>query len=114
MAGVELAAVERDALAHPRQAVPGGALIARRTAGGAVVRDLQLEARAAVADGDAARLVADYAALFAAVSQSVIRYQFFAGDRLPTKKLATQAGRFDWTSSAPWSTAPANSATSRC
>jgi hypothetical protein len=52
---------------------------------------------APVADGDAARLVADYAALFAAVSQSVIRYQFFAGDRLPTKKLATQAGRFDWT-----------------
>jgi len=52
---------------------------------------------APVADGDAARLVADYAALFAAVSQSVIRYQFFAGDRLPTKKRATQAGRFDWT-----------------
>jgi hypothetical protein len=58
---------------------------------------LAAQQQAPVADGDAARLVADYAALFAAVSQSVIRYQFFAGDRLPTKKLATQAGRFDWT-----------------
>src|SRR3546814_3877368 len=36
--------------------------------------------------GDEARLVEEYSALFAAVSQSVIQYQFFVGNRLPTKK----------------------------
>lgn len=44
--------------------------------------------------GAAARQVADYQALFAVVAQSVIDYQFFKGNRLPTKK---RAGQFDWT-----------------
>jgi hypothetical protein len=46
--------------------------------------------------GDDARLVEEYAALFAAVSRSVISYQFFAGNRLPTKKLDNKADVFDW------------------
>lgn len=42
---------------------------------------------------DAARLAA-YQALFATVAAAVVEYQFFAGNRLPTKK---RAGQFDWT-----------------
>lgn len=46
--------------------------------------------------GDQARLVEEYANLFAAVSQAVIQYQFFVGNRLPTKKRDNKAGVFDW------------------
>ncbi len=46
--------------------------------------------------GDDARLVEEYSALFAAVSQSVINYQFFVGNRLPTKKRDNKADIFDW------------------
>lgn len=46
--------------------------------------------------GDDARLVEDYTALFAAVSHSVITYQFFKGNRLPTKKRDNKADIFDW------------------
>jgi len=46
--------------------------------------------------GDDARLVEEYSELFAAVSQSVINYQFFAGNRLPTKKRDNKANVFDW------------------
>ena len=46
--------------------------------------------------GEDARLVEEYAALFAAVSRSVIDYQFFVGNRLPTKKRDNKAGVFDW------------------
>lgn len=46
--------------------------------------------------GDEARLVEEYAALFAAVSRSVINYQFFVGNRLPTKKRDNKADVFDW------------------
>lgn len=46
--------------------------------------------------GDDALLVEEYAALFAAVSQSVINYQFFVGNRLPTKKRDNKANVFDW------------------
>jgi hypothetical protein len=46
--------------------------------------------------GEPARLAEEYAALFAAVSQSVIRYQFFAGNRLPTKKHDNRTDIFDW------------------
>ena len=35
-------------------------------------------------------------ALFAAVSQAVIEYQFFVGNRLPTKKKDNKADVFDW------------------
>ena len=46
--------------------------------------------------GDQARLVDEYTGLFAAVSQAVINYQFFVGNRLPTKKRDNKAGVFDW------------------
>lgn len=46
--------------------------------------------------GDDARLVAEHQALFAAVSRAVIEYQFFVGNRLPTKKRDNKAGQFDW------------------
>lgn len=44
--------------------------------------------------GPDAAIVADYRALFAVLADSVIRYQFFPGNRLPTKK---RKGAFDWT-----------------
>lgn len=46
--------------------------------------------------GDDAQTVAEYTALFGAVSRSVIAYQFFVGNRLPTKKRDNQADVFDW------------------
>lgn len=44
---------------------------------------------------DAERLQ-EYMALFAAVSQAVIEYQFFVGNRLPTKKRDNKNDVFDW------------------
>jgi len=46
--------------------------------------------------GDQARLVEEYTNLFDAVSQAVVTYQFFVGNRLPTKKRDNKAGVFDW------------------
>lgn len=46
--------------------------------------------------GDQARLVEEYTNLFDAVSQAVMTYQFFSGNRLPTKKRDNKAGIFDW------------------
>lgn len=46
--------------------------------------------------GADAQRVAEYANLFAAVSRAVIEYQFFVGNRLPTKKRDNKAGVFDW------------------
>lgn len=46
--------------------------------------------------GADAQLVEEYSALFAAVSQSVIHYQFFVGNRLPTKKHDNKTNVFDW------------------
>jgi hypothetical protein len=46
--------------------------------------------------GDEAQLVEEYSALFAAMSRSVINYQFFVGNRLPTKKRDNKANVFDW------------------
>lgn len=46
--------------------------------------------------GEDARRVEEYSALFAAISQSVITYQFFVGNRLPTKKRDNKADIFDW------------------
>lgn len=46
--------------------------------------------------GEDARLVAEHLALFGAVSEAVIEYQFFVGNRLPTKKRDNKAGKFDW------------------
>ncbi len=46
--------------------------------------------------GEDARRVAEHMALFGAVSEAVIQYQFFVGNRLPTKKRDNKAGQFDW------------------
>lgn len=46
--------------------------------------------------GQAAQAVEEHMALFAAVSQAVIEYQFFVGNRLPTKKRDNKADVFDW------------------
>lgn len=46
--------------------------------------------------GDEARNLHEHMALFAAVSQAVIQYQFFVGNRLPTKKRDNKAAVFDW------------------
>lgn len=46
--------------------------------------------------GADAERVEEYTRLFAAVSEAVIHYQFFAGNRLPTKKRDNKAGVFDW------------------
>jgi hypothetical protein len=46
--------------------------------------------------GEQAQLVEEYSNLFAAVSSAVIQYQFFVGNRLPTKKRDNKAGVFDW------------------
>lgn len=48
------------------------------------------------ADGDRARELHEHMSLFAAISQAVIEYQFFAGNRLPTKKRDNKADVFDW------------------
>lgn len=44
--------------------------------------------------GAAAETMADYRALFSVLADSVRTYQFFAGNRLPTKK---RKGAFEWT-----------------
>lgn len=44
--------------------------------------------------GAAAETMADYRALFSVLADSVINYQFFPGNRLPTKK---RKGVFEWT-----------------
>lgn len=46
--------------------------------------------------GEQALALQEHMALFAAVSQAVIQYQFFAGDRLPTKKRDNKQDVFDW------------------
>lgn len=44
-------------------------------------------------EGDDARMVAEYQALFKSVANSIVVHQFFAGNRLPTRK----RGAFEWT-----------------
>lgn len=46
--------------------------------------------------GEEAQAVEEHMALFAAVSQAVIEYQFFKGNRLPTKKRDNKDEVFDW------------------
>lgn len=46
--------------------------------------------------GDDARNLQEHMALFGAISQSVIGYQFFVGNRLPTKKRENKLAVFDW------------------
>jgi hypothetical protein len=47
--------------------------------------------------GDAAQVNADYMALFSALAGSVREFQFFPGNRLPTKLRDNREGNFDWT-----------------
>ncbi len=47
--------------------------------------------------GAQAQILADYMSLFSAVADSVINYQFFRGNRLPTKVRDNAGGNFDWT-----------------
>lgn len=47
--------------------------------------------------GQDAQLLADYMSLFSSVADSVITYQFFRGNRLPTKVRENRSGGFDWT-----------------
>ncbi|MES2989346.1 MAG: hypothetical protein V4808_15710 [Pseudomonadota bacterium] len=46
--------------------------------------------------GEDAQRIEEYMALFAAVSQAVQEYQFFVGNRLPTKKSDNKNQVFDW------------------
>lgn len=46
--------------------------------------------------GGDAQTLQEHMALFAAVSDAVIQYQFFKGNRLPTKKRDNKADVFDW------------------
>jgi len=46
--------------------------------------------------GEDAQSLQEHMALFAAVSQAVIQYQFFKGNRLPTKKRDNRDNIFDW------------------
>jgi hypothetical protein len=46
--------------------------------------------------GEQARMVEEYTGLFGAVARAVVSYQFFVGNRLPTKKRDNKAGIFDW------------------
>jgi len=46
--------------------------------------------------GEEAQNLQEHMALFSAVSQSVINYQFFVGNRLPTKKRDNKADIFEW------------------
>lgn len=46
--------------------------------------------------GEDAQYVQEHIALFAAVSQAVIEYQFFVGNRLPTKKRDNKEDVFEW------------------
>lgn len=56
--------------------------------------------------GDAARVSADYMALFSSLAMSVVEYQFFPGNRLPTKLRDNRTGNFDWTLGAGVSAIP--------
>lgn len=46
--------------------------------------------------GESAQNLQEHMALFSAVSQSVINYQFFVGNRLPTKKRDNKTDVFEW------------------
>ncbi|WP_308461750.1 hypothetical protein [Sphingomonas folli] len=76
-----------DWTAQARGQIDAALAAAQATLGNEVVR-------APETIGADTRLMADYQALFAVVAQSVIDYQFFKGNRLPTKR---RAGQFDWT-----------------
>lgn len=56
--------------------------------------------------GEDARNLQEHMALFAAVSQAVMEYQFFVGNRLPTKKHDNKDGVFDWSLGAGVATLP--------
>jgi hypothetical protein len=56
--------------------------------------------------GEDAIALQEHMALFAAVADSVMQYQFFAGNRLPTKKRDNKKDVFDWSLGKTVSTLP--------
>ncbi len=46
--------------------------------------------------GGDAQTVEEHLSLFSAIAQSAIEYQFFVGNRLPTKKRDNKNGNFEW------------------
>ncbi len=60
--------------------------------------------------GDDAIKLQEHMALFATVARSVIQYQFFAGNRLPTKKRDNKNDVFDWSLGTSVGTLPGASA----
>ncbi|MET3473187.1 hypothetical protein ABIC78_003736 [Novosphingobium sp. 1529] len=46
--------------------------------------------------GEDAQNVEEHLSLFSAIAQSAIEYQFFVGNRLPTKKRDNKDGNFEW------------------
>lgn len=76
-----------DWTAQARENIAAALAVAQTTLGNQVI----------IADepvGAAAEAMADYRALFSVLAGSVMQYQFFPGNRLPTKK---RKGAFDWT-----------------
>lgn len=68
---------------------------------GTAIDDYQARFGASLIDapeafGDEARLVDDYITLFSVVSESIVNYQFFVGNRLETKKANNREDIFDW------------------
>ena len=68
----------------------------------AALRDYQAQFGTRLTDapeayGEDARIVGDYMALFSAVADSIVTYQFFVGNRLETKKQDNRDDVFDWT-----------------
>lgn len=56
--------------------------------------------------GEQAQVLEEHMALFAAISDAVITYQFFVGNRLPTKKRDNKKAVFDWSMGPTVSTLP--------
>jgi hypothetical protein len=73
---------------------------AREYLGAALVNSQQALGHAVIAPpemtGEEGRLLGQYQALFGAVANSVINYQFFVGNRLETKKRDNRNDQFDW------------------
>ena len=72
-----------------------------RTNIGVALRELQARLGNEVVDapesyGEQAMMLQEHMALFAAVSEAIIEYQFFVGNRLPTKKQDNRDEVFDW------------------
>lgn len=79
-----------DWTAQARENINAALMQAQATLGNTVVVQQEVV-------GEQAQVLADYSALFATLAESVITYQFFVGNRLPTKVRDNRTGAFDWT-----------------